>query len=172
MIITILAIYNLLHGHDNTWAHRETPVKETLSHGLTVRAKTLTCCIAILGVCWLFPHQANSQGADKRLTLAQAVMCEEIREHVPHNQAVVFPIANGKVCCFTAFDPVPERTFIYHRWLRRDRLITRVKLSLQPPEWSTVSRIELREADKGPWRVEITDQAGTVFRILRFSITD
>jgi hypothetical protein len=147
-------------------------VNETLSDGLTMRTKTLTCCIAILGVCLFFPQQAHSQGSEKSLTLAQAVMCEEIRNHTPHNRGVVFSMANGKVCCFTAFDPVPEKTFIYHRWFRRDRLITSIKLSLQPPQWSTVSRIQLREADKGPWRVEITDQAGTFFRILRFSITD
>jgi hypothetical protein len=147
-------------------------VEETLSHGLTMKAKTLTFCMAILAVCLLFPHQADSQGSEKSLTLAQAVMCEEVRDNAPYNQGVVFSMANEKVCCFSTFDPVPERTFIYHRWFRRDRLITSIKLSLQPPRWSTVSRIQLREADKGPWRVEITDQTGRVFRILRFSITD
>jgi hypothetical protein len=30
----------------------------------------------------------------------------------------------------------------------------------------------LRETDKGPWRVEISDQNGRVFSTLRFSITD
>ena len=137
-----------------------------------MNAKTLIFCIAILGVCLLFPQQAHSQGDEKSLTLTRAVMCEEIRDNAPHNQGVVFSMANQKVCCFTTFDPVPERSFIYHRWFRRDRLITSIKLSLQPPQWSTVSRIQLRAADKGPWRVEITDQTGMVFRILRFSITD
>ena len=137
-----------------------------------MNAKTLTFCIAILGACLLFPHQAHSQRDEKSLILAQAVMCEEIRDNAPYNQGMVFSMANEKVCCFTTFDPVPERTFIYHRWFRRDKLITSIKLSLQPPRWSTVSRIQLREADKGPWRVEITVQTGMVFRILRFSITD
>jgi len=137
-----------------------------------MNAKTLTFCFAILGVCLLFPQPAHSQGGEKNLTLAQALMCEEIRDNAPYNQGVVFSMANEKVCCFTTFDPVPERTFIYHKWFRRDRLITAIKLSLQPPRSSTVSRIQLREADKGPWRVEITDQKGTIFRILRFSITD
>jgi hypothetical protein len=137
-----------------------------------MNAKTLIFCIAILGVCLLFPQQADSQGGEKSLTLAQAVMCEEIRDNAPYNRGVVFSVANQKVCCLTTFDPVPERTFVYHRWFRRDRLITSIKLSLQPPQWSTVSRIQLREADKGPWRVEITDQTGMVFGILRFSITD
>jgi len=38
--------------------------------------------------------------------------------------------------------------------------------------WSTYSQIQLRETDKGPWRVEISDQNGKVFDVLRFSITD
>ena len=147
-------------------------VKEILSNALSMKSKILTFCIAMLGVCLLFPQQAHSQGSGKSLTLAQAAMCEEIRDNAPHNQGVVFSMANEKVCCFTTFDQVPERTFIYHRWFRRDRLITSIKLSLQPPRWSTVSRIQLREADKGPWRVEITDQTGRVFGKLRFSITD
>lgn len=148
-------------------------MKETPWRGLIMKAKILTFCIALLGVyCLVFPEQSHLQGNDKSLTLTQAVMCEEIRDHMPHNQSVVFSISSGQVCCFSAFDPVPERTFIYHRWFRRDRLITRIKLSLQPPQWATVSRIQLREADKGPWRVEIADHTGTVFRIVRFSITD
>ena len=31
---------------------------------------------------------------------------------------------------------------------------------------------QLREADRGTWRVEITDKEGNIFKILRFSITD
>jgi hypothetical protein len=32
--------------------------------------------------------------------------------------------------------------------------------------------MHLRKNDKGPWRVEITDEQGNIFQILRFSITD
>lgn len=108
----------------------------------------------------------------KQLTLAKAVMCERIDGYVPYNPSIVFPTALEKVSCFTAFDPVPEKTVIYHNWFYKDKLSTRIKLSLQPPRWSTFSSIQLREADKGPWRVEITDDKGLVFRVLRFSITD
>ena len=139
--------------------------------------------ILLLVVFWsgfLHPGQTLAQekgGASfdpvsQALTLEKAAICEEIKGHAPQNQAVVFSITNGSVCCFTAFDPVPEKTFIYHNWFYRDNLAARVKLGLAPPRWSTFSRIHLREADKGPWRVEIIDQHGTVFRILRFSITD
>ncbi|MBN1842432.1 MAG: DUF2914 domain-containing protein [Deltaproteobacteria bacterium] len=99
-------------------------------------------------------------------------MCEQIKEHAPQGQAIIFPIEIGRVLCFSSFDPVPEETFIYHYWFYRDRYSTRVKLSLKPPRWSTFSSVHLREADKGPWHVEIRDEEGRVLRTLRFSITD
>ena len=108
----------------------------------------------------------------KKLTLVDATMCEGIKEYIPQNQAIVFSVTIGKVSCFTSFDPVPEKTFIYHDWFYRDELSTRIKLSLQPPCWSTFSSIQLREADKGPWRVEVIDHEGNIFSVLSFSVTD
>lgn len=107
-----------------------------------------------------------------KLQLVTAVMCEDIVNRLPFNEAVVFSIANGKVSCFTLFDPVPERTVIYHNWYYRDDLSTKIKLLINPPRWATYSSIQLREADKGPWRVEVTDSDGNVLQTIRFSITD
>jgi hypothetical protein len=145
-----------------------------------MRAKLLTFLFVLLWVDVFLPWQALSQekgegstgAVPQQLTLVQAVTCEEIKEHAPQNQAIVFSITNGKACCFTSFDPVPEKTYIYHNWFYRDKLTARIKLLLQPPRWSTFSRIQLREADRGPWRVEISDQKGTLLRIVRLSITD
>ncbi|MGD2127594.1 MAG: DUF2914 domain-containing protein [Desulfobacteraceae bacterium] len=117
-------------------------------------------------------EESPSQPETKRLTLAEAAMCEAIKEYTPQNQGIVFSTSIGKILCFTLFDPVPQKTVVYHNWYRSDGLITKVKLTLKPPRWSTFSSIQLREADKGPWRVEITDQEGSLHEILRFSITD
>ncbi len=114
----------------------------------------------------------SSTPVSKKLTLVEATMCEGIKDYIPQNQAIVFSMTIGKVSCFTSFDPVPEKTSIYHNWFYRDKLSTRIKLSLQPPCWSTFSSIKLREADKGPWRVEVIDQEGKILDILRFSIVD
>jgi hypothetical protein len=122
-----------------------------------------------------FPQQKKTPptGSSKnKLALFKAVTCEGIQEFSPLNEAIVFPISIGKVYCFSDFEPVPEKTFIYHYWYFLDKLIARVKLTLKPPRWRTYSTIQLREADKGPWRVEITDSKGQRFKILRFSITD
>ncbi len=126
------------------------------------------------------PATAPSKGAppsepeDKPplLTLADAAMCEKVQNLTPTNSAIVFSASMGQVYCFTRFDPVPKDTFIYHRWYHADDLSTQIRLKLHAPSWSTFSTIQLRENDKGPWRVEISDQQGRIFSVLRFSITD
>lgn len=106
------------------------------------------------------------------LTLVKAVMCEKIENYAPVNPAIVFSTSLEDITCFTLFDPVPEEAVVYHNWYFRDKLSTRIKLSLQPPRWATFSSIHLRETDKGPWRVEIVNEKGHIFNVLRFSITD
>jgi len=124
--------------------------------------------------CIIVPSQVLSQEKDitTELTLLRAAICERIKDFAPENQAVVFPVTIGKIFCFTHFDPVPEKSDIYHSWYYRDKLITKQKLSLRPPRWSTYSSIQLREYDKGPWRVTITDQSNKTLGVLRFSITN
>ena len=107
-----------------------------------------------------------------RLHLSEAVICESLDNFKPLNPSAVFSVQMGSVMCFTAFDRVPTQTSIFHDWIRQDKLIFRKKLVLKTPSWSSVSSIQLREADKGPWRVEIRDNDGNLLRTLRFSITD
>lgn len=114
----------------------------------------------------------GQESTGQKLLLHQAVMAEKVENLMPVRRAAVFSVAAGQVCCFTSFDPVPQPTLIYHRWYHRDELSTQTRLRLYPPRWATYSVIQLRETDKGPWRVEIVDQNGTVYDVLRFSITD
>lgn len=104
--------------------------------------------------------------------LVQAQMCEAIERFQPVNPAVVFSISLGRVYCFSAFDPVFEESIVYHRWYRQDRLISNTRLVLNPPKWSSFSSMQLRPADKGPWRVEIVDSRDKLLKTLRFSISD
>ena len=107
-----------------------------------------------------------------RIALEYAVVCESIKDFAPQNEAVVFSMSIKRVNCFTFFEPVTETTFIYHDWYFHDKLTARVKLTLKAPSWKTYSTIQLRESDKGPWRIEITDPQGRLFKVLRFSIVD
>jgi len=104
--------------------------------------------------------------------LVQAEMCESIERFQPVNPAVVFSISLGRVYCFTSFDPVFEETVMFHRWFRKDLLISNARLVLNPPKWSSFSSMQLRPVDKGPWRVEIVDSRDNLIKTLRFSISD
>lgn len=115
---------------------------------------------------------AGSPAPASKATLIQAIVCEDVKDGIPYNAAVAFSISAGKIYCFTFFDSIAEDMPIYHHWIFRDRPSARIRLSLKPTRWATFSSIQLREADKGPWRVEITDATGRVFKILRFSVTD
>ena len=126
---------------------------------------------ALIIVLYICCFQSTAHGAEA-YTLADAVMCEGIREYSPENISVVFSASLKKISCFTNFDPVTRKSPVYHRWYHKDRLATTKKLFLSPPRWATFSSIQPRNSDKGPWRVEITDENGAVYHILRFSITD
>lgn len=109
---------------------------------------------------------------EKGMNLVRAVMCEYIQDYEPRNSAVVFSINVGKISSFTSFNRIKATTATLHKWFRRDELVTTKRLTLKPPSWSTYSSIQLREADKGPWRVEIWDDHNQLMQVLRFSVTD
>jgi hypothetical protein len=118
------------------------------------------------------PQSAEITDPSQGPKLSQATMCERVDNLAPLRPGMVFSVSNGQVCCYTSFDQVSQASLIYHRWFHRDELSTQTRLRVYPPKWATYSVIQLRDTDKGPWRVEITDQNGRVFSVLRFSITD
>ena len=124
---------------------------------LFIKTYKYVVCLIALCFCMLYfaltvssaEQQLPQSSPPRDLTLVKAVMCEKIEDYVPVNPAIVFSTSLEGISCFTYFDPVPEESVIFHNWYFRDRLSTRIKLSLQPPRWSTFSSIRLRQADKG-----------------------
>ncbi len=135
-------------------------------------------CIALIVITFLSAtgfsqeNDASETAIASSPVLTEAVMCEDIQQYAPVNRAVVFATGIGQVVCFTAFENIPSEMFVYHSWFRSDKLITSKRLTLNPPEWATFSKILLRQADIGPWRVEVHDQQGKIIKTLRFSITE
>jgi len=127
-------------------------------------------CLSVYGVPDVHPQSAPRGSA--KLSLIQALICEDMKDGIPSNPAVAFSTSAGKIYCYTLFDQIPEDTVVYHHWFFRDKPSARIRLTLKPPRWSTYSSIQLRETDKGPWRVEISDAGGRVLKTLRFSVTD
>ena len=137
--------------------------------------------MGVLGLLWFnwageahaqTPPRGGAGSGASKLSLVQALVCEDVKDGIPSNPAIAFSISAGKIYCYTLFDQIAEDTFVYHHWFFRDKPSARIRLSIKHPRWSTYSSIQLREADKGPWRVEITDAGGRLIKNLRFSVTD
>ncbi len=136
--------------------------------------------VVILLITVLLPTIAVGQAAKeqplalepKKLALGATATCENVLSGIPENKAVAFSLALKRVYCYTNFTSVPEKTFTFHNWYFRDNLKASIKLVLRPSRWSTYSAMELRSSDKGPWRVEVTDEEGNILSTQRFSIID
>ena len=133
----------------------------------------LACCAIAAGFAAAQVGDVPSQPTGKvPLILGEATVCEIVKKGVPFNSAITFSISLGRIYCLTDFVVVGGKTVIYHNWYRKDSKRASVKLALRPPRWATFSSVTLREADKGPWQVEITTESGEVLKILRFSVID
>lgn len=134
--------------------------------------------ILFMGLPCYLPGQETPKGTPlakntvPRAHLIMATMCEGIRDNSPYNQAIIFSKTLNEVLCFTTFDSIPKTTYIYHKWFYKDVLNRAIKLTINPPRWSTYSRMHVRDGDEGPWHVEISDDQENIIRILRFSIVD
>ncbi len=115
---------------------------------------------------------SSQPAGEAQLILGEATVCELVKNGIPSNSAIAFSISLGRIYCFTDFTVVNSKTVIYHTWYHRDSKRASVKLALRPPRWATFSSVELRNADKGPWQVEVTTEKGAVLQILRFSVID
>jgi hypothetical protein len=112
-----------------------------------------------------------SRGAESPI-VKKAVMCENVQNGLPVNQTIIFDGSRSSAYCWSEFDPVPAESVVYHKWYRKGELITSKKLAVHPPRWAVYTRLPLRQADVGPWHLDITDESGIVITTLRFSITE
>jgi len=110
--------------------------------------------------------------SSSNLTIVRSQMCESVNNHEPVNPTVALSVDKEKAFCFTVIENIEKSSYVYHNWIRQDKTVTRVKLLIKPPRWSTFSSIALRDIDKGPWRVEVTDMEGNTIKTLRFSVVD
>jgi len=109
---------------------------------------------------------------DTSPVVKKAVMCEAIVDRLPVNPTVIFSVSKSSAYCWTKFDPVYVDGVIYHEWYSRGTLIKRNELEVRKPWWDTYSELKIRQADIGPWHLNITDENGNVLKTLRFSVTE
>lgn len=116
--------------------------------------------------------QEATPAEDNLPSMKIGLICEMVRNGSCERPTVVLSVERKQAFCYTLFENILVPRIIYHRWYHRGELTTQIRLKIQPPRWATYSSIQLREADKGPWQVEVVDETGRIYGILRFSITE
>lgn len=126
----------------------------------------------MLGICIVIGAPVMAETAEIPPVVKSALMCESVQDGLPVNQTIIFNASSPSAYCWSEFDPVDADGVVYHEWYRKGVLITRKKLAVHAPRWATYSRLPLREADIGPWHLNITDENGNVLKTIRFSVTE
>ena len=115
---------------------------------------------------------AQQDVGDTSTQVGEVFVCNGIESGRPLGRAVIFSAAQGTLYCYSDFTRVAVAEQITHRWYLWDREVARFNLILQPPRWSAYSSVKVAPDQKGPWRVEVLNQDGTVYGVARFSVID
>ena len=104
------------------------------------------------------------------IEVVDATITTAVVDRAPVDQVKAFPTQNGKLYCFTSIVGSESPTEVYHAWFHGERLMSRVKLPVNSPDWRTWSAKSFLEDWLGAWHVEIQDVDGNVLHEVNFQI--
>jgi hypothetical protein len=117
-----------------------------------------------------FPAAGPAQSPGQ-LQVDTAVVCRDVVNREPVDAGAKFPLAFGKLSCFTKVTGVESSSTITHIWYLGDQERFRVDLAVNGPTWRTFSTKAIRPGDAGSWRVDILGSAGAVLKSVPFEVT-
>ena len=104
------------------------------------------------------------------ITVAQAVVCQEIVDRMPVGSGDVIPAGTERVFCFTQIDGAQGETEITHNWYYQGVLKASVLLPVRNSKWRTWSSKTLLPEWTGEWMVEVLSKDGTPLESIIFFV--
>lgn len=104
------------------------------------------------------------------LEVVEAVITTAVVDREPVDEVEVFPVQCEKLYCFTRVTGAGEPTNVYHLWYYGEQLMSRVKLTVQSPDWRTWSAKGFLASWPGAWRIEIQNASGMVLMQVNFQL--
>lgn len=133
----------------------------------------LIMVIAILFVTVTFTRTASSEhshDASTALRIARMSVSESINDREPIGDTKVFSSSLEKVYCFIEVRDISRDTFITFAWYYGEKSVAKVSLPVRRGmKWRTFSSKRLAGM-KGDWRVEVTDNEGTILNSVKFIV--
>lgn len=105
------------------------------------------------------------------LEVAVAAICQDVVDREPVDAGVSFPASVGTLYCFTKIAGAQEPTKVTHVWYFGATERARVELDINSSSWRTWSSKIIQAHEIGSWRVDVTNEEGTVLKELQFEIT-
>ena len=106
----------------------------------------------------------------QEVTLAQAVVCQEVVDRAPVGSSDVFPAGTERLFCFTRIEGAQGETEITHNWYYQGALKASVVLPVRTGNWRTWSSKTLLPEWTGEWMVEVLAKDGTPLESIVFSV--
>ena len=104
------------------------------------------------------------------IQLEEIKICRGIIGKQPMGSGTVFPDTTKRLYCFTAVNTANPPSKISHVWFHRTNKLAEVVLDVQQENWRTWSSKRIIPQWKGPWRVEILDDAGLLIGKAEFEV--
>lgn len=97
----------------------------------------------------------------QELTVARAVVCQDVVDRMPVGAADVIPAGTERVFCFTRIDGAQGETQITHNWYYMGTLKASVVLPVRTSAWRTWSSKTVLPEWTGEWMVEVLSNDGS-----------
>lgn len=117
----------------------------------------------LLAVTLAAAQEESGQG----LKVEKAVTATSVEDHEPVGEATEFDASVGKVYCWSKVLAETVPTTIKHVWYADDQKVFELPLDIKYPSTRTWSNKTIRP---GNWRVDVTDEAGTVLTSVSFTV--
>ena len=114
------------------------------------------------------PPRVEIAAVDGSVQVNRMIMTRGVENREPIDRANRFLAADGQVVAFASFGNTGPPTKVTFSWYRDDALASSTELKVgTAASWRTWSRSGVA---RGAWRVEITDQNGTLLSESSFTV--
>lgn len=125
----------------------------------------LGCVLVALGVAIV--QEKTSKAADQGITVEKIVVATSVDNHDPVGENKEFEASVGTVYCWTKVTAKTVPVAIKHVWYFGDKKVFEQSLDLKFASTRTWSN---KSVKSGSWKVDVTDDAGTVLSSVSFTV--
>jgi DUF2914 family protein len=112
-------------------------------------------------------QEKPSTAAEKGLKVEKAVAALSVENREPTGESKEFDAAVGRVFCWSKISAETTPTTIKHVWYLGDQKVFEKALDVKYPSTRTWTS---KAVTSGSWRVDVTDEAGTVLSSVSFTV--